>query len=95
MPVTFTLDSMKQPSPGAPTLRDPEFARVLTLADAYRILYRFLEQYHARGESSTRDLLSDLSLDLWEGGGSADPAQLGDFLDVANQVLMEKTGGKP
>ena len=66
---------------------DPEFERTLTLAEAYKILFRFIEQYHARGESSTTDLLTDLSLDVWAGGGSADPAQLEDFLRVANEVL--------
>ena len=87
---------MEQPSSGPRTLGDSEFARVLTLADAYRILYAFLEQYHARGESSTLDLLGDWSLEVWEGGGSADPAQLEDFLNVANQVLgRAKPGSKP
>ena len=87
---------MEQPSSPVRTLGDPEFARVLTLADAYRILYMFLEQYHARGESSTLDLLSSLSLEVWEGGGSADPAQLEDFLRVANQVLSKVNAeGKP
>ncbi len=69
------------------TLNNPEFLRTLTLSDAYKILYRFIEQYHARGESSTIDLLSDLSLDVWADGGSADPAQLADFLAVANEIL--------
>jgi hypothetical protein len=69
------------------TINDPEFSRTLTLSDAYKILYRFIEQYHTRGESSTTDLLTDLSLDPWTDNGSADPAQLEDFLDVANEIL--------
>ena len=69
------------------TLNNPEFSRILTLSDSYKILYQFIEQYHARGESSTIDLLADLSLKVWADGGSADPAQLDDFLDVANKVL--------
>lgn len=68
-------------------LGDDEFTRVLTLADAYKVMFRFIEQYHARGESLTGDVLGDLALDVWADGGSADPAQLDDFLKAANKVL--------
>lgn len=69
------------------TLNSPEFTRTLNLADAYKVLYQFVEQYHARGESSTLALLSDLSLDVWADGCSADPAQLSNFLKVVDEVL--------
>ena len=78
---------MNSPSRNVRNLQDPEFQRVLTLADAYRLLYQFVDQYNARGESSTLDLLTDLSLDAWGDGGSLDPAQMDDFLDVANSIL--------
>lgn len=68
-------------------LQDPEFQRLLTLGDAYCLLYRFVEQYNARGESSTLDLLTDLSLEMWQDGGSTDPAQMDDFLEVARALL--------
>jgi len=71
---------------------DAEFTRALTLADAYKVMICFVEQYNARGESSTLDLLSDLSLTLWSDGGSADPAQLNDFLAVAREVLGPPSG---
>lgn len=79
--------------PRAPRLSDPEFEQTLTLADAYRVLVRFVEQYNTRGESSTLDLLGDLSLDVWSGGGSSDPAQLEDFLAVAELVLGRRGHG--
>ncbi|TQM02369.1 hypothetical protein FB548_3766 [Pseudoxanthomonas sp. 3HH-4] len=68
-------------------LSDPEFQRTLTLEQAYMLLIQFVEQYNARGESSTLDLLGDLSLTVWGDGGSGDPAQLSDFLSVAERVL--------
>lgn len=71
-------------------IEDVEFMRTLTLADAYRVMFKFIEQYNARGESSTAVLLSDLSLDLWADGVSADPAQLHDFLAVAATVLKQE-----
>ncbi|WP_421684013.1 hypothetical protein HKW98_06240 [Stutzerimonas urumqiensis] len=51
------------------------------------MLYRFVEQYNARGETGTLDLVSALALDVWQDGGSADPAQLDDFLQVVEEVL--------
>ncbi|RYD94473.1 MAG: hypothetical protein EOP50_09455 [Sphingobacteriales bacterium] len=74
----------------APKLGDPEFQQTLTLAEAYQLLYKFVEQYNARGESSTLDLLTDLSLDFWADGSSTDPAQLDDFLAVAEEVLKRR-----
>jgi len=68
-------------------LSDPEFQRTLTLEQAYRLLIQFVEQYNARGESSTLDLLGDMSLNVWGDGGSGGPAQPSDFLVVAEQVL--------
>ena len=75
--------------PRARTLSDPEFGRSLTLAQAYRLMFQFIEQYHARGESSTLALLGDLSRDVRGDGGSGDPAQLEDVLAVAQQVLED------
>ncbi len=78
---------MNSPSRDVRNLQYPEFQRLLTLGDAYQLLYRFVEQYNARGESSTLDLLTDLALDVWQDGGSTDPAQMDDFLEVANALL--------
>ena len=43
-------------------ISDRVFDKTITLRNAFEILSRFVEQYHARGESSTGSLLADLSL---------------------------------
>ncbi len=55
-------------------------------------MIRFIEQYHARGESSTVDLIS--SLDVVPDGGTLDPTQLYDFLACAKAVLEPKGNGE-
>ncbi|MGG6463574.1 hypothetical protein, partial [Solilutibacter silvestris] len=68
-------------------ITDPKFNREITLADAYRVMCKFIEEYNSRGVSSTLDLLSDIGLTTFRDGSSADPAQLQDFLDAANSIL--------
>ena len=68
-------------------IQDADLNRTITLADAYRVMFRFLEQHHARGETNTGFLLGGLSLSVWSDGSSADPAWLQDFVGAANEVL--------
>ena len=63
----------------------PEFKRTVTLEEAYQLLEAFIVQYHARGERSTIELLADIG--LGPQGYSSDPAQVQDFLDIANTLL--------
>jgi hypothetical protein len=72
-----------------PSLNDPAFQRQLSLKDAYRILEAFVIQYHARGESSTVDLMTDVG--VLPDGTSTDPAQVADFLQVAERLLPRAT----
>lgn len=67
------------------SLQDHEFDRTITLRQGYKILLGFIEQYHARGESSTLDLLSDAGLS--SDGTTCDPAQIYDYLRVADRIL--------
>ena len=69
----------------SPGLNDPQFERQVSLRDAYRILEAFVVQYHARGESSTVNLMTDIG--VLPDGTSTDPAQMADFLEVANGLL--------
>ena len=68
-------------------ITDAEFKSSITLADAHRVMCKFIEQYNTRGECGTLDLLSAISLESWSDGSSADPAQLGDFVLVASQIV--------
>jgi hypothetical protein len=71
-------------------LDDPRFGRAINLADAYRVMLRFVERYNARGESSTVNLMTDIGLVIRN--QSCDPAQLDDFLSCAEEVLREEYG---
>jgi hypothetical protein len=70
-------------------LSDPEFEQTLSLQQAYLTMLQFLSRYHLRGETTTSDLLSDIQVGLWADSGSADPAQLYDFLDAFEQVTQK------
>jgi hypothetical protein len=48
-------------------LDDQIFDRQISLRDAYRIIQTFVEQYNARGQSSTFHLMSDIGS---SGGGT-------------------------
>jgi hypothetical protein len=65
-------------------IQDSAFDRAVTLRQAYRIMDRFLSAYHARGESSTVELLMDVG--LAPNGQTGDPAALYDFLDAVAEV---------
>ena len=67
------------------TVNDTEFQEKVSLKQAYEIMEKFLLQFHERGELLTGDLVSFIG--LLEDGSSADPAQLNDFIKVANEVL--------
>ena len=71
------------------TIKDATFQRTVSLADAYMILERFVAQYNTRGERSTVEFLTDVGLS--PDGTSADPAQIYDFLNCANEVLDGKS----
>ena len=45
------------------SLSDSIFDKELTLRDAFHVMVKFIEQYHARGESPTGNLLADLSVE--------------------------------
>ena len=66
-------------------LDDPVFDRQLSLRQSFHVLLAFLEQFNSRGPQPTGDLLSWLS--IGPDGGTADPAQLDDFLRSAEAVL--------
>ncbi len=71
------------------TIKDATFQRTVSLADAYMILERFVAQYNTRGERSTVEFLTDVGLS--PDGTSADPAQIYDLLNCANEVLDGKS----
>ena len=80
-----SLDAMRKTYAQPAKITDPIFSRSVSLADAYRILERFLNEYNERGESSTVALISDIG--LAPDGGTCDPAQLSDFLRCAEKIV--------
>ncbi len=66
-------------------ISDTEFDETLTLRQAFQVLRAFIEQFNERGPQET-DVLASW-LELSEDGGSADPAQLSDFLASARKVI--------
>jgi hypothetical protein len=71
------------------SIHDDSFSDTVTLAEAYRLMVAFVEQYNARGESSTVALLTDVG--LVPGGQSADPPQVDDFLRCATMIMASRT----
>ena len=67
------------------SISDQEFDQMLTLRQSFEVLRAFLEQFNSRGAQET-DLLASW-LELQPDGGTADPAQLDDFLESARAVL--------
>ena len=67
------------------SISDREFDQTLTLRQSFEVLRAFLEQFNSRGAQET-DLLASW-LDIQPDGGTADPAQLDDFLESARAVL--------
>ena len=67
------------------TISDRDFDQTLTLRQAFEVFGAFLEQFNARGAQET-DLLASW-LELQPDGGTADPAQLDDFLASARAVM--------
>ena len=82
------MRSIGEESPGYISIRDPQFNRMISLGDAYRIMERFVMQYCQRGDGPVSYLLSDAG--LRPDGISGDPAQIYDFLEVAEAVLGEE-----
>jgi hypothetical protein len=71
------------------TIRDTVFDQAITLRQSFHVLSKFLEQFNARGSQET-DLLASW-LELQQDGGTADPAQLDDFLECVRAVLRHGT----
>jgi hypothetical protein len=67
------------------TIHDPAFDRTVTLRDAYRIMERFVEAYHNRGETETGTFIGYFCI-APDGIGS-DPAALYDYLEAVEEVL--------
>jgi hypothetical protein len=67
------------------TTADPRFDRVITLRDAYRIMYGFALEYERRGDLPVSAFTTYAG--LLTNGRSADPAALDDFLEEAGKVL--------
>jgi hypothetical protein len=67
------------------SITDEEFDQTLTLRQSFELLCAFLKKFNARGALET-DLLASW-LELQPDGGTADPAQLDDFLECARAVL--------
>jgi hypothetical protein len=67
------------------SISDKEFDQSLTLRQSFEVLRAFLEQFNSRGAQETYLLAS--WLELQPDGGTADPAQLDDFLESARAVL--------
>lgn len=67
------------------SISDQVFDQTLTLRQSFEVLREFLEQFSSRGAQET-DLLASW-LELQPDGGTADPAQLDDFLESARAVL--------
>ncbi len=67
------------------TISDPVFDTQLTLRQSFHVLCKFLDQFNARSPMET-DVLASW-LELQNDGGTADPAQLDDFLKSARAVL--------
>jgi hypothetical protein len=62
--------------------------RVLSLADAYRVMETFVANYLARGDTSVSDFLHCYA-GLTGPARTTDPAAIHDFLAAANEVLGE------
>lgn len=57
---------------------------------AYKAMFRFLENYYERGgrsEGDIADLLSSMSMEIFQDGRAADPAMWGDWLDAIGEVM--------
>lgn len=64
----------------------------VTIKQAYFAMFEYLRGYYERGESDeVGAILGGLS--LLQGGGSADPAALSDFLTSMDAVLKAEGGG--
>ncbi len=65
-------------------INDDAFEQTITLKQSYEVMYQFIMALHDRGEVDTGWILG--SVGLLEDGGSADPAQLDDYLDAYKKV---------
>ncbi len=65
------------------SLQNEVFDRTLTLRQSFELLLEFVQQYHARGESSTQPAQGCGDLFRWN---DRDPAQIYDYLRVAGRV---------
>lgn len=65
-------------------INDEAFEQTITLKQSYEVMYQFIMALHDRGEVDTGWILGCAG--LLEDGGSADPAQLDDYLDAYKKV---------
>jgi len=65
---------------------NPQFDRMVTLRDAYRIMEKFTANYLARGDALISDFLHAYAGEVIS-GQTTDPAAANDFVAAANQVL--------
>jgi hypothetical protein len=74
-------------------LDDPGFERTVTLRDAYRIMERFVSEYHARGDTPVSAFLF-VYVTVSTEGRTTDPAAAGDFLAAARAILDAPEGNR-
>lgn len=67
------------------TLEDSRFDKVITLRDAYRVMYAFTREFERRGDLSVSAFT--MYAGLLTSGRSADPAALDDFLNASDDLL--------
>lgn len=70
------------------SINDEEFEQEISLADSYKVMLKFIEDLHERGELETGTMLGFIG--LGPDGTSADPAQIYDYLDAVKSVTDNK-----
>ena len=64
----------------------------LTVNEAYRAMFIFLEQYYERDGCQSDDIavmLSGMAQTIWDDGGTNDPAQWSDWLKAVRTAKSE------
>lgn len=71
------------------SINDEEFEEKISLKESYEVMYEFLLALHERAELETGVLLGFIG--LLEDGGTADPAQLYDYIAAVEKVKGKST----
>ena len=74
------------------TIEDPRFDRTITLREAYRVMVRFAEEYHSRGDMPVSIFLYTYACE-GKSGVTADPAAPDDFLRAVDEVVGGRGAG--